>query len=188
MFDYEGSRSEFLKFLTEFGEEPAFIGRARAPQIALDALLQACESKRNEMLEWPKFHLSVLSHKIGSNWSRLSALLSAPEGVPMLEALHASLHTSKPVQDSWLTNDKTALLRFLESAARFNRHWRDYLDGLDLEPANKPRRDFNQFYPLEKACAFGENERVIEVFEPLQMLDHAYLHQCFPVLTLPRLA
>ena len=30
MFDYEGSRSEFLKLLAECGEEPAFLARARA--------------------------------------------------------------------------------------------------------------------------------------------------------------
>ena len=28
MFDYEGSRSEFLKLLAGFGEEPAFLARA----------------------------------------------------------------------------------------------------------------------------------------------------------------
>ena len=186
MFDYEGSRSEFLKFLAEFGEEPAFIGRARAPQIALDALLQACEAKRNEMLEWPKFHLSVLAHKIDGDWPRLRSLLAAPDGVTVLQALHASLHANKPVEDKWLS-EKAALHRFLESAERFNRHWRDYVDGLDLEPVNRLRRDFNEFYPLEKACAFG-SETVIEGFEPLPMIDHAYLHQHFPVLTVPSLA
>src|SRR5687768_13668235 len=38
MFDYEGSRSEFLKLLAQFGEEPAFIARAKAPQLALESL------------------------------------------------------------------------------------------------------------------------------------------------------
>ena len=185
MFEYEGSRSEFLKLLAEFGEEPAFIARARAPQIALDALLHACDAKRDEMLEWPKFHLSMLAHQIGRDWSRLGSLLAVPESVTMLEALHTNLPTKKPVQTNWLASDEAALRCFLESAERFNRNWRAYLDGLDLEPANKPRRDFNQFFVLEKACAFG-SERIAEGFEPLAMIDHAYLYQRYPLLTLPR--
>jgi hypothetical protein len=187
MFEYEGSRGEFLKLLAEFGEEPAFIARARAPVSALDGLIGACDAKRDEMLQWPKFHLSVLAHRIGRDWSRLGSLLAAPESVSMLAALHANMHSNKPVHANWLANDHAALRRFLDSAERFNRNWRAYLDGLDLESANTPRREFNQFYVLEKECAFG-SERITEGFEPLAMIDHAYLHERFPPLTLPSLA
>ena len=187
MFEYEGSRSELLKLLAEFGEEPAFIARARAPQIALDALLHACDAKRDEMLEWPTIHLSVLAHQIGGNWCRLGSLLAVPESVSMLATLHANMHSNKPVHVNWLAGDNAALRRFLDSAERFNRNWRAYLDGLDLESANKPRREFNQFYVLEKDCAFG-SERITEGFEPLAMIEHAYLHERFPLLTLPSLA
>jgi hypothetical protein len=187
MFEYEGSRSEFLKLLAEFGEEPAFIARARAPEIALDALLRACVAKRDEMLEWPKFHLAMLAHQIGRDWSRLGSLLAVPESVTMLAELHANMPNDKPVETNWLASDKAALVRFLESAERFNRNWRAYLDGLDLELVNKPRRDFNQFYLLEKDCAFG-SERITEGFEPLAMIDHADLYRRFPLLTLPSLA
>jgi len=184
MFDYEGSRSEFLKLLAKLGEEPAFIERARAPQAALDALLHTCEAKRGEMLKWPRFHLSVLAHQIHHDWSRLSSLFAVPESVAMLEALHASMHISSPVQANWFESDSAALRRFWESAERFNRSWRAYIDGLDLEPVNKPRRDFNQFYVLEKACAFG-SEGVAEGFEPLGMIDSVYLYERFPLLMLP---
>jgi hypothetical protein len=187
MFDYEGSRSEFLKLLAECGEEPAFIARARAPQIALDSLLQACQAKRDEMLEWPKSHLSVLARQIGRDWSRLGCLLAVPESIKLLETLHTSMPTSKVVQTSWLLSDRVALGRFLESAERFNRNWQAYLDGLDLEPVNKPRREYNEFYVLEKACAFG-NERVTEGFEPLETIEREYFIQRFPLLTLPTLA
>jgi hypothetical protein len=84
-------------------------------------------------------------------------------------------------------SDKAALHRFLESAERFNRHWREFIERVDLEGVNKLRRDYNQFYVLEKACAFG-NERVTAGFEPLEMIDGAYLYERFPLLTLPSLA
>jgi len=184
MFDYEGSRSEFLKLLAKLGEEPAFIARAQAPQAALDALLHACQAKRDELLKWPKFHLAALAHQIHNDWPRLGSLFAAPESAAMLEALHASMHVSTPAQTTRLVSDRAALHRFLESAQRFNRCWWDYIDGLDLEPVNKPRRDFNQFYVIEKTCAFG-SEGVTEGFEPLAMIDSAWLYERFPLLSLP---
>jgi hypothetical protein len=184
MYDDEGSRSELLKLLAEFGEEPAFIARGRAPQIELDALLQACEAKRDEMLRWPRFHLAVLTQQIAGDWSRLGALQAVPVSVDMLAALHASMAANYPAVKNWLASDKTALVRFLESAERFNRHWRAYLDGVDLKAVNTPRREFNQFYLLEKDCAFG-SERVAEGFEPLAMIDPEYLYERFPLLKIP---
>lgn len=186
MFDYEGSRSEFLKLLAQFGEEPAFIARARAPQIALDALMQACQVKRDEMLEWPKFHLSALGKHVGGDWFRLRSLLAAPDSVELLKTLHTKMPTSKVVKSSWRLSDRVALRRFLDSAECFNRNWRIYLDGLDLESVNKARREYNEFYVLEKACAFG-NETVAEGFKPLEMIESGDLIQRFPLLTLPTL-
>ena len=187
MFDYEGSRSEFLKLLAECGEEPAFLARARAPQIALDAVLHACQTKRDEMLKWPKFHLSMLARQIRNDWSRLGYTSPTRNPSPCLEALHENMPIATTAQPNWLASDRAALRQFLESAERFNRNWQAYIDGLDLEPVNKPRRDFNQFYVLEKACAFG-SERVTEGFEPLGMIDNAYLYERFPLLSIPSLA
>src|SRR5262245_24501419 len=121
MLEFEGSRIEFLKLLAEFGEEPAFLERARAPQGALDVLVQACETKRDELLKWPRFHLSVLAQQIQNEWSRLGSLLAATESVAMLETLHASMQLSSPGQTGWFESDRAALRRFLESADRFNR-------------------------------------------------------------------
>jgi hypothetical protein len=187
MFDYEGSRSEFLKLLAQCGEEPAFIERARAPQVALDALLLSCKAKHEEMLKWPAHHLSVLAHQVGKDWSKLGYLLAAPESVAMLEALHATIPASTPVQNNWFASDKAALRQFLESAERFNRHWRAYVDGLDWEPVNKPRRDYNQYYQLEKACAFG-SEAVTDGFVPVAMIDGSILYERFPLLVVPSMA
>jgi hypothetical protein len=145
MLAYEGSRSEFLKLLAEFGEEPSFIARARAPQVALETLLQACEAKRDEMLKWPKHHLSALANHIRGQWFRLDCLLAVPESAKLLEAMHTMMPTGKAVRTSWLRSDRGALRRFLESAERFNRNWRTYLDGLDLECVNKPRRTTTSF-------------------------------------------
>jgi hypothetical protein len=187
MFDYEGSRSEFLKLLAEFGEEPSFVARARAPQVALETLLRACDAKRNELLKWPRYHLSALANRIRGEWSRLGSLLAVPESVRLLETMHTIMRASQAVRAKGLWSDRAALRRFLDSAERFNRNWRTYLDGLDLESVNKPRRDYNEFYVVEKACALG-NEKVADGFQPLEMIERKNLIERFPLLTLPSLA
>ena len=187
MFDYEGSRSEFLKLLAEFGEEPSFIARGRAPEIALEGLLRGCAAKRQEMLVWPKMHLANLAQRVGGNWSRLAHLLAKLDSVPMLEALYEQMPTDKLMPKYLFTTDRRLLITFLESSDRFNRNWQQYLQSLDLEPVNRPRRDYNRYYLLEKSCAFG-NERHAEGFEPLQMISYEYLERRFPSLALPSLA
>jgi hypothetical protein len=97
------------------------------------------------MLKWPACHLSALARRVQNDWSRIAPLLALPESVEVLERLHVSLLTASTAQTNWLGNDKSSLRQFLDSAARFNRNWSAYIDGVDLEPVNKPRRDFNQF-------------------------------------------
>src|SRR5262245_42334491 len=187
MFDYEGSRREFLKLLTELGEEPAFVARAKAAQLALESLLQGCQAKREELLQWPYRHLANLAQCIGGHWSRLTPFLANPESAAELAALHAQMSFTGPTHSGWPATEKACLRRFLDSAERFNRRWRAYLAGVDYESVNKPRRDYNQYYPLEKACAFG-NEMVSEEFQPLVMIDIEFLECQFPYLSIPLLA
>jgi hypothetical protein len=187
MFDHEGSRSEFLKLLAEFGEEPAFIARANSVHYALESLLQGCTAKREEMLEWPYRRLEHLARLIGSNWNRIAPLLVRRESVAELEALHSQMSFNSYVHSSWFATEKSALREYVESAERFNRGWHTYLASIDYESVNKPRQDYNQYYRLEKACAFG-SERLSEEFEPLAMIDIRFLESRFPYLPVPELA
>src|SRR5688500_7018169 len=106
MFDYEGSRGEFLKLLVEMGEEPAFLARARALQIALDAFLHSCQAKHEELLKWPKLQLSILAHQIHGDWSRLNAFFVDPTASTKLERLFAVMQSKLPVESDWLLRDK----------------------------------------------------------------------------------
>jgi hypothetical protein len=187
MSDYEGSRSEFLKLLAEFGEEPAFISRAKAAQYAFEALLAGCTAKREELLEWPYRRLEHLARLIDKNWQRLTPLLAKPEAVAELQALHSQMSFNSYVHSSWFATEKGALREYMESADRFNRAWNAYLIGIDYESVNKPRQEYNQYYRLERACAFG-TERAGDEFEPHTMIDISFLESRFPYLPVPQLA
>jgi hypothetical protein len=186
MSDYEGSRSELLKILAELGEQPAFIARGKAADEALERLLESCRARREELLEWPRRHLATLAAQIGGDWRRIAPLLARPETAAELEALHSQRTLAALAPTSWPATDRGCLRQFLESAQRFNRAWRTYLAGLDYEAVNQPRRDYNRYYPLEKACAFA-TEMIGEEFEPLEMIDGAFLEKRFPYLPVPEL-
>lgn len=185
MFDYEGSRSEFLKMLAEMGEEPAFIARARAPQDALERLLADCASRRDEMLEWPRSHFSSLSFRISGDWSRLDRYVVGNNAGPLFENLAAELTIADPASSLFRTV-RSLLQQFVESGRRFNEAWSRFLGDAGLDDVNGLRDDFNRMYPLEKECAFGADSRDRD-FAPLPMLDLGYLVDRFPLLSLPSL-
>jgi hypothetical protein len=187
MFDYEGSRNEFLKLLAEFGEEPAFVARAKTAPLAIESLLHNCSAKREEMMEWPYRRLANLAQCIGGNWQRIAPLFAKPESVAELQALHAHMSFKGAAYSSWPATKEGSLRQYLDSAKRFNRAWHAYLAGIHYESVNKPLRDYNQYYPLETACAFG-NEMLGDGFQPLAMIDIAFLECRFPYLPIPQLA
>ena len=186
MMDYEGSRAEFLKLLVEMGEEPAFIGRAMAPRHALERLLESCEMQREEMLKWPRYHFSILHHRISGNWARLQTYLNCKDAKALFDDLARQIAVMNAARSPLIATERTLLRRFVDSGRRFNDAWRRYLAGTGLDTVNQLRDEYNRFYPLEKACAFG-----IEIpggtFEPLPMLGHDYLAERFPLLSLPDL-
>ena len=187
MFDYEGSRAEFLKILAEMGEEPAFIERARAAQSALEGLLGRCTSKREELLEWPRHHLSALFHRISGDWSRLDSYVVGDHTSSQFCTLASQLTITESTKAAFFATDRSVLRQFLESGRRFNDAWTRFLDDAGLADVNRLRDDYNQFYPLEKACAFGTDVRN-HGFTPLPMLDRKYLDDRFPLLSLPVLS
>ncbi len=187
MFDYEGSRSEFLKVLAELGEELAFIGRGNAPQIALDALLQNCAVYREEQLKWPRRHFATLQQRILCDWSRIKPYLVSQEEIGLFPVLQSQIAPSERTQTfSFLTTNRRVLRQFCESAERFNRVWSAFVTGAGLDHVNELRENYNRYYPMEKACAFG-NDSVNEGFEPLPLLESSMLLERFPLLKLPEL-
>jgi hypothetical protein len=187
MLDDDGPRSEFLRLLAEMGEEPAFIARGLAPEVALEALLRDCSLQREEMLKGPYRHLANLARCVRGDWSRIASLLAKPESVADLEVLHSQMPAQRSGHSTWFGTEEHSLVQFANSAARFNRGWQTYLRKIDYEAVNKPRRDYNRYYPAEKAAAF-DREVIHEAFQPLALIDVGFLESRFPCLSVPALA
>ena len=186
MFDYEGSRSEFLKFLVEMGEEPKFLERVRAHETALASLLDRCVKQRSELIEWPRRRFTALRQRVADDWGRLARHIANSEPHATFAALAAQLpHLGRPSCD-WFSTDRRLLVSFVDSANRFNRSWQRFLSTVGLDEVNRRRDEYNKFYPVEKSCAFGFDS-VNGGFEPLPMLDESHLLSQFPLLPTPSL-
>ncbi|QDV25597.1 hypothetical protein Q31a_39230 [Aureliella helgolandensis] len=187
MFEYEGSRSEFLKILAEFGEEPAFISRGLAPQTAWEQFVSSCRTQREEFLKWPKRHYAVLASQIAGDWKKLERNVASPEDVEKLMNLHEELSSNCTVPFDFFRTTGSALRQFLRSGHQFNRNWTGFVHSVSLDCVNNPRRDYNQFYEVEKGCAFGRVTPEAD-FVALPMVNRNELWEKFPCLDLPKLA
>lgn len=187
MFDFEGSRSEFLRILAEMGEEPAFINRSKAPETALKALLKSSEVDYDELLKWPRRHFASFVARVAGDWARVQRWLAGPEEIQHFVTLESLLSPKEQQKLPLFATDRGLLKQFLDSAIRFNESWLSFANGPGLEHVNQLRDNYNRFYPMEKACAFG-NDRVVEGFEELPLLDSRFLLERFPLLTLPEFA
>ncbi|MEM9588726.1 MAG: hypothetical protein AAGA03_15700 [Planctomycetota bacterium] len=185
MIDYEGSRGEFLKLLAELGEEPAFVQRARSTQAAWERLLLSCEVKYEALLQWPRKRMSAMVAQLGTDWTGIGKMLRNPQVAGQLRELHLLWSASLPAYHERSWTGRGVLMQFRDSAQRFNRSWEHFLNDVDLDSVNRRRREYNQYYPIEKACAMG-SERTVGTFVPMSEVTCDDLRVRFPLLPLPQ--
>jgi hypothetical protein len=188
--DFQGSRGEFLKCLAEQGEDPAFIRRAQSVDEAWTQLVEQCKSHREVLLRWPWMHLSILADRLKHDWSQLAQYLADESQVSYFENLHKdwklSLENRTISANAWLSI-RRILGDFVSSVDRFNESWRKFLQGVNLDELNRLRRDYNQHYPVEKACAFDCEDIERLGFTPLDPVTFEQLSAAFPPLAIPKL-
>ncbi|MEM9646076.1 MAG: hypothetical protein AAF989_13895 [Planctomycetota bacterium] len=184
--DKEGSRGEFLRLLAEFGEEPAFVRRAKSVDDSWHQLVNRCRHEQEERLHWPRLRFAALRRRVQGDWQRLKKHLQDPSELDRLARLDAEWEPLCVSAQEVPWTDWGALRDFVDSALRFNAAWDRYLNQLDLEKTNQVRRDFNEYFPLEKECAFG-GMTGMQPFQPLPMVSRAEVGDLFPLLNVPRL-
>ena len=186
----EGSQGGVSKFLASLGEEPAFLHRDRMVSAVWEDVLGRCRAQREALLVWPRMHLSTLAHRLQGNWSRLSDLLADEAQVSLLANLYKEwqphLAQKAPPTDNW-SNLRRLLTDFVESAHRFNRALAKSLQEVDLTPINRLRRDYNEYYLVERNLALGREDIARMGYEPLKLATLDDLHTLFPPLPIPTL-
>jgi hypothetical protein len=188
--DLHGSRGELLKSLVELGEDPAFIRRAQSVDEAWNQLLERCRAQREVMLRWPRMHLSILANRLKHDWSPLARYLADEGQVSYFADLYKdwkSLLESKNVAANSWSSIGRILRDFVDSVDRFHAAWNKFLQEVNLDEINRLRRDYNQHYPVEKACAFDSEDIKRLGFTPLDPVTFEQLDAAFPPFVVPKL-
>ena len=188
----EGSRQEFLRLLAEQGEEPAFLRRARGLTAALENLDRKLTRERLAMLHGPRLHLRTIAVAVHQDWTKLKPYLRNPARAVDFEFWFEQWNRDMPVPD-WagkhrLVKNLNRPLRDLNaSIQRFNKDWIPFLIRYDLTPVNEVIQGYNDYFVLEKACAFGNESLAKKGFERVDEVTHEMILKKFPAIELVEL-
>lgn len=190
----DSERQEFLRFAAEF-DAPAFIRRAQATTAATEGLFERCEAARDEMLALPKTKLAMLAAVIDRKWSTLTPSLFAGTEAESTGATRWTAEYLESLYDQWKPTlrvhvESSESPRLVKKAVseleiafqRFNKRWQQHIDALDLVPVNQIRTDYNNYYVVEKACAFDSERIGRDGFEPLEPITREQILERVPLL------
>lgn len=173
----------FQRFLLAF-DTPAYLRRARQVEGEWRHLLACLGRERERRLELPRLRLAQL---FAAGDVPLTQVISS-EDADQLRTLYREWQPVLRAEPASAGKTALELVRQLvEAFERFNRHWDEYLTGIDLRPVNQLRDGYNRYYVLEKECAVRSAQTAREGFEPLPMATVNDLRSEFPPLPVPAL-
>jgi hypothetical protein len=173
-----------VKELMGLFDLPAFARRGQDLEIVLRRLHERCRRTRGEMLDMVRLRLR--------QWSRAVDGPTAWSGVfnRSIEPLWPLAEAEEPAwADSLAPIRRRRLIASdLKSAVlRFNRRWTQFLERLNLEPANAVISQYNRYYVLEKECVMGSPRLAARHFTSVPQLTTEMLANDHPTLPVPDL-
>jgi hypothetical protein len=173
-----------IKELIGLFDLPAFARRGQELEITLRRLHERCRLVRGELLDMVRLRLRQWSHAATGpeDWSEVFAhsiqplwLLVQAED-PRWAEVPASIR-----RRSVIGRDLIA------SVDRFNHRWTQFLDRLNLEPANRVIDEYNRYYVFEKECVMGSARLAAQHFSPVPKITTETLLHDHPRLPVPQL-
>jgi hypothetical protein len=174
-----------IKEMMGLFDAPAFARRG----LELDEMLRRvdarCRQARLERLDMVHVRLR--------QWTRVAA---GPEDwssvfTASIEPLW-SLSEAEPPR--WAVSPATRHRRLavardlIVAVERFNRRWTEFVESINLGPANGVIDHYNRYYVLEKECVMGSSRLAARFFTPIQPLTAERLLKDHLLLPVPALA
>lgn len=168
----------FQQMIMSF-DTPAYMRRARDTEAAWHAVESRCRRQRAAWLKLPTLRLAEWMRDVCHNSSALSGY--SVDVRDRLQQLAAECDLPE-LNSNGPTAAAVVETRLTESFERFNRRWKSFLDSVDLSEVNRRRRDYNQYYVLEKECAVRSAQVAGRGFTPLPPATADDLWKLFPLL------
>lgn len=166
-------------------DTPAYMRRARDTEAGWNAVVSRCRRQRDQWLKIPRLRLTewMRANRRGPAAVSSGAIIAEEAQLTLLqlaEDWHLDAEIDRPIA---VRSDLQALSRqVVESFDRFNQRWTRFLNEFDLQQVNQLRRDYNEYYVLEKECAVLSAKVARQGFKPLPDATTDDLRQLFPLL------
>jgi hypothetical protein len=170
-----------IKELIGLFDVPAFARRGQDLESTVRRLHERCRSVRHELLDMVRLRLRQCSHAATGpqDWAEVFA--------QSIEPIWPLSHAEDP---QWAEARAPIRRRLaighdlIASVVRFNHRWNQFLDQLNLEPANLVIDQYNRYYVLEKECFMGSARLAARYFVPVPNVTTETLlreHRTLPV-------
>ncbi len=173
-----------IKELMGLFDLPAFARRGQDVEITLRRLHERCRSARHDLLDMVRVRLRQWSHSATGpeDWSPVFSHSIEPLwGLSRADDPRWAEAAAPLRQRSIIARDLIA------SVLRFNQRWTQFLDRLNLEPANLVIDQYNRYYVLEKECVMGSARLAARHFIPVARITTQTLLVDHPLLPVPQL-
>jgi hypothetical protein len=173
-----------IKELIGLFDLPAFARRGQDLEMTVRRLHERCRSARQELLDMVRLRLRQWSHAATGPeaWSDVFS--------QSIEPLWPLSQAEAPRWAEAVAPNRRRLIigrDLIASVVRFNQRWTQFLNRLNLEPANLVIDQYNRYYVLEKECAMGSARLAARHFIPVPKITRETLLHDHPTLPVPQL-
>jgi hypothetical protein len=164
---------------------PAFARRGQDLEATLHRLHLRCRSARGKLLEMVHLRLRQWSSAAVGNESWRGSFTGT------IESLWVLADAAPPrwgPSNAPLRRRRAVARDLIAAVERFNRRWYQFVDRINLEPANFVIDQYNRYYVLEKECVMGSARLAARHFTPVARLTKAMLLEEHRALPVPELA
>ncbi len=171
-----------IKEMMGLFDAPAFARRGHELEEMLRRLDARCRQARDERLEMVRVRLKQWARVATGPEAWTTAFAASIEPLWPLSGAEAPQWAPSPAP----RHRQLAVARDLVAAVeRFNRRWTQFLESLNLGPANVVIDHYNRYYVLEKECVMGSGRLAARFFTPIPLLTPAQLLRDHPLLPVP---
>jgi hypothetical protein len=171
-----------IKEMMGLFDAPAFARRGLEVDEMLRRVDARCRLARSERLEMVRMRLRQWTRVANGpdDWASVFAGTIEPLW-PMSEADPPEWAAAPAPR-----HRRHAVARDLVAAVdRFNRRWVQFVDSINLAPANGVIDHYNRYYVLEKECVMGSSRLAARFFSPIPLLTPERLLRDHPPLPVP---
>jgi hypothetical protein len=173
-----------IKEIMGLFDAPAFARRGLELEDSLRRLQDRCRRARLARLDMVHLRLRQWARAVTGPEAWSGVFASSIEPLWPLSQAETPRWAEAPAS---IRQQRTIARDLIATVLRFNQRWWEFLDRLNLEPANLVIEQYNRYYLIEKECVMGSARLAARFFRPVPRLTRQQLLDEHPLLPVPEL-